>query len=206
MIGKLRGTVDAVGEAHAIVDVGGVGYEVQLSARTLRALQPGQEASLAIETHVREDAIRLYGFTSEVERAWFRTLQTIQGVGAKVALGVLGTLGPQELADAVALQNWAAVEQAPGVGKKLAQRIVVELKDKAPALGAAGLSVPAAARAAGGRQPPQGDAAAEAISALTNLGYHPGQASQAVAAALTELGTGAATPALIRRGLKELAR
>lgn len=208
MIGKLRGTVDAVGEAHAIVEVGGVGYEVQASARTLRALQLGEEVSLAIETHVREDAIRLYGFTSEVERAWFRMLQTIQGVGAKVALGVLGTLGPQDLADAVALQNWAAVEQAPGVGKKLAQRIVAELKDKAPALGAAaaGLSLPAMARAGTGRQPPQGDAAAEAISALTNLGYHPGQASQAVATALTELGKGAETPALIRRGLKELAR
>ena len=205
MIGKLRGTVDAVGEAHAIVDVNGVGYEVQASARTLRTLQLGQEASLAIETHVREDAIRLYGFASEVERAWFRTLQTIQGVGAKVALGVLGTLSPQDLANAVAMQNWAAVEQAPGVGKKLAVRIVAELKDKAPALGAAGLSVSAAARAGNAHQPPQGDVAAEAISALTNLGYHPGQASQAVAAAMTELGK-ADTPALIRRGLKELAR
>src|SRR5262245_61704768 len=126
MIGKLRGTVDAIGEAHAIVDVGGVRYEVQASARTVRALPLGQEVSLALGTHVREDAIRLYGFTSEVERACFRTLQTIQGVGAKVALGVLGTLGPQDLANAVALQNWASVEQAPGVGKKLAQRIVAE--------------------------------------------------------------------------------
>ena len=206
MIGKLRGTVDAVGEAHAIVDVGGVGYEVQASARTLRTLQLGQEVSLAIETHVREDAIRLYGFTSEVERAWFRMLQTIQGVGTKVALGVLGTLAPPDLANAVALQNWAAVEQAPGVGKKLAQRIVAELKDKAPALGAAGLNVPAMAKVGTAQQPPQGDAAAEAISALINLGYHPGQASQTVAAALTELGKAASTPALIRRGLKELAR
>jgi holliday junction DNA helicase RuvA len=210
MIGKLRGIVDAVGEAHAIVDVNGVGYEVQASARTLRTLQSGQEVSLAIETHVRDDAIRLYGFASEVERAWFRTLQTIQGVGAKVALGVLGTLAPQDLANAVALQNWAAVEQAPGVGKKLAQRIVAELKDKAPALSIAGLSLPAAANAGNAHRPPhgyrEGDAAAEAISALTNLGYHPGQASQAVAAAMTELGKAADTPALIRRGLKELAR
>jgi Holliday junction DNA helicase RuvA len=206
MIGKLRGTVDAVGEAHAIVDVNGVGYEVQASARTLRLLQPGQEATLAIETHVREDAIRLYGFTSEVERAWFRTLQTIQGVGAKVALGVLGTLSPQDLANAVAMQSWAAVEQAPGVGKKLAQRIVAELKDKAPSLGAGGLAMPAAARIGSAHRPPDGDAAAEAISALTNLGYQPGQASQAIAAALTELGQAAETPALIRRGLKELAR
>jgi Holliday junction DNA helicase RuvA len=206
MIGKLKGTVDAIGEAHAIVDVNGVGYEVQASARTLRGLQLGQEVSLAIETHVREDAIRLYGFASEVERAWFRTLQTIQGVGARVALGVLGTLSPQDLANAVALQNWAAVEQAPGVGKKLAQRIVAELKDKAPALSAAGLAMPATAKTGAAQQPPLGDAAAEAISALTNLGYHPGHASQAVAAAVTELGKAADTPALIRRGLKELGR
>jgi Holliday junction DNA helicase RuvA len=206
MIGKLRGTVDAVGESHAVVDVNGVGYEVQASARTLRALQPGQQVSLAIETHVREDAIRLYGFASEVERAWFRTLQTIQGVGAKVALGVLGTLSPHDLANAVALQNWAAVEQSPGVGKKLAQRIVAELKDKAPALGTGGLAIPAAAKTGNSHRPPQGDAAAEAISALTNLGYHPGQASQAVAAALTELGTTTDTPALIRHGLKALGR
>ncbi|HEX6001808.1 MAG TPA: Holliday junction branch migration protein RuvA [Hyphomicrobiaceae bacterium] len=207
MIGKLKGTVDVVGEGHAIVDVGGVGYEVQASARTLRAMQPGQEVSLAIETHVREDAIRLYGFASEVERAWFRTLQTIQGVGAKVALGVLGTLSPQDIAQAVALQNWAAVEQAPGVGKKLAQRIVAELKDKAPAFPAvASGGGPALANGGVAPQPPKGDAAAEAISALTNLGYHPGQASQAVAAALTELGVAADTPTLIRRGLKALGR
>jgi holliday junction DNA helicase RuvA len=208
MIGKLKGIVDAVGEAHAVIDVHGVGYEVQASARTLRALQPGQEVALAIETHVREDAIRLFGFTSEVERAWFRTLQTIQGVGAKVALAVLGTLSPQDLASAIALQNWAAVEQSPGVGKKLAQRIVAELKDKAPALSVAGLNVPASALAGRGAAmaPPRGDTAAEAISALTNLGYQPAQASQAVAAALAELGEAADTPKLIRRGLKELAR
>ena len=206
MIGKLRGVVDAVGEAHAIVDVNGVGYEVQASARTLRAMQAGQEVSLAIETHVREDAIRLYGFSSEVERAGFRTLQTVQGVGAKVALGVLGTLSTQDLANAVALQTWAAVEQAPGVGKKLAQRIVAELKDKVPALGAGGLSLPVAGKAGAASQPPLDDAAAEAISALTNLGYQPGQASQAVAAAIAELGKDTDTRTLIRRGLKELGR
>ena len=204
MIGKLKGIVDAVGEGHAIIDVGGVGYEVQASARTLRALQPGQAVSLAIETHVREDAIRLFGFTSEVERAWFRMLQTIQGVGAKVALAVLGTLSPQDLANAIALQNWAAVEQSPGVGKKLAQRIVAELKDKAPALSVAGLNVPARPQRRTGSA--RDYAVAEAISALTNLGYQPGQASQAVAAAMAELGEGADTPKLIRRGLKELAR
>jgi Holliday junction DNA helicase RuvA len=205
MIGRLRGTVDAVGEGHAIIDVNGVGYEVHASARTLRTLATGQAVSLAIETHVREDAIRLYGFTSETERAWFRLLQTIQGVGARVALGVLGTLAPQDLANAIALQNWAAVEQSPGVGKKLAQRIVAELKDKAPALSVAGLAAPPAGRK-GGSAPAEDSAAAEAVSALTNLGYAPAQAAHAVAAALADLGETADTPKLIRRGLKELAR
>lgn len=133
MIGKLRGKVDTIGESFLVVDVGGVGYDVQASARTLRNLKVGDEVSLTIDTHVREDAIRLFGFQSELERNWFRTLQTIQGVGAKVALSVLGILGPQDLANAIALGNWAAVEETPGVGKKLAQRIVAELKDKAPA-------------------------------------------------------------------------
>jgi Holliday junction DNA helicase RuvA len=206
MIGKLRGTVDAIGEAHAIIDVNGVGYDVYCSARTLRNLSLGAEVSLSIETHVREDAIRLFGFTSEVERAWFRTLQTIQGVGAKVALAVLGTLSTQDLANAIALGHWAAVEQAPGIGKKLAQRIVAELKDKAPALSVAGLNVPAAAAGRGAVAALDGNAAAEAISALTNLGYNPAQASAAVAAAMQELGEGADTAKLIRRGLKELAR
>jgi Holliday junction DNA helicase RuvA len=207
MIGKLKGIVDAVGEGHAIIDVNGVGYEVQASARTLGALKTGEPVTLAIETHVREDAIRLYGFVSEVERAWFRILQTIQGVGAKVALAVLGTLSPQDLANAIAQQNWAAVEQTPGVGKKLAQRIVAELKDKAPALSVAGLAVlPGAAAGRAGSAPQRDDAVAEAISALTNLGYLPAQASQAVAAAIGELGEGADTPKLIRRGLKELSR
>lgn len=207
MIGKLRGKVDAIGESHAILDVNGVGYEVQLSARTLRNLKLGDEVSLTIDTHVREDSIRLFGFASEIERSWFRTLQTIQGVGSKVALALLGTLSPQELANAIALKDTGAVAQAPGVGKKLAERLVLELKDKAPALTVAGLNVPATA--AGGTptsQPLEGNAAAEAISALTNLGYNPGQASAAIAAAAKELGADADTAKLIRRGLKELAR
>jgi holliday junction DNA helicase RuvA len=208
MIGKLRGKVDAVGESHLILDVNGVGYEVQASARTLRNLKAGDETSLTIDTHVREDAIRLYGFTSEVERSWFRTLQSVQGVGSKVALSALGTLSPQDLANAIALQNWAAVEQTPGVGKKLAQRIVAELKDKAPALSVAGLNVPAGSAMAGaaGAAPPANNAAAEAISALTNLGYQPLQASAAVAVAMKELGNDADTAKLIRRGLRELAK
>lgn len=208
MIGQLKGIVDAIGEQHAIVDVGGVGYEVQLSARTLRNLKLGEAVVLTIDTHVREDAIRLFGFQSEVERSWFRTLQNVQGVGSKVALGVLGVLSTQDLANAIALGNWAAVEQAPGVGKKLAQRIVAELKDKAPALSVAGLNVPAAGAGGVGASdmPPEGLAAAEAISALTNLGYNPAQASTAVAVAMKELGAEADTAKLIRRGLKELAR
>jgi Holliday junction DNA helicase RuvA len=207
MIGKLRGKVEAIGESHAIIDVHGVGYEVQASARTLQRLRPGEDVALTIDTHVREDAIRLYGFSSEIERSWFRTLQTIQGVGARVALGVLGVLSPQDLANAIALQNWAAVEQAPGVGKKLAQRITMELKDKAPVLSMATLHGPVPASAIDTpRRVPDGNTAAEAISALVNLGYNPQQASTAVAAAMKEYGTDADTAKLIRRGLKELAR
>ena len=203
MIGKLRGLVDAIGEGHLIVDVNGVGYEVQASARTLRNLTLGAEVSLTIDTHVREDAIRLYGFSSEVERTWFRTLQNVQGVGAKVALAVLGVLSTQELANAVSLGNWAAVEQAHGVGKKLAQRIVAELKDKAPALSAVDPVVAKLAgedEAKGAPKPVQ-----DAISALVNLGYGRPQAAAAVAASVKALGESAETSALIRRGLKELA-
>lgn len=204
MIGKLKGKVDAIGESFCIVDVGGVGYEVQASARTLRNMKIGDEVALTIDTHVREDAIRLYGFASEIERSWFRTLQSVQGVGSKVSLGLLGTLSPQDLANAIALGDWASVEQAPGIGKKLAQRIVAELKDKAPALSVAGMHLPSGSTAAG--TPAQGNIAAEAISALSNLGYQPAQASAAIAVALKELGKEADTAKLIRRGLKELAR
>lgn len=205
MIGQLKGKVDAIGESICIIDVGGVGYEVQASGRALRNMTIGANVTLTIDTHVREDAIKLYGFASEVERTWFRTLQKLQGVGAKVALAILGVLGPQDLANAIALGNWAAVEQAPGVGRKIAQRIVTELKDKAPALSVAGMDLPSAG-AAHGAADIQGNAAAEAISALSNLGYVPVQASQAVAVALKELGADADTATLIRRGLRELSR
>lgn len=206
MIGKLRGKVDAMGESVVILDVGGVGYEVQASARTLRALQLGEEASLTIDTHVREDAIRLYGFATEVERSWFRTLQSVQGVGAKVALAVLGILSPNDLASAIALGNWQAVEQTPGVGKKIAQRIVAELKDKAPGLAIAGVGAGDAKVADAGAvdAAAPSNAAAEAISALTNLGYQPVDATRAVATAAKDLGDDADTATLIRRGLKAL--
>ena len=207
MIGKLRGKVDAIGESHLIIDVMGVGYEVLASSRTLRNLKAGDEASLTIDTHVREDSIKLYGFTSEVERTWFRTLQTIQGVGAKVALAVLGTLSPHELANSIALGQWQSVEQTNGVGKKLAQRIVMELKDKAPGMSVGALNLPAGtAVKVVTASSTVGNAQAEAISALTNLGYPPIQASQAVAVAMQELGDAADVAKLIRRGLRELAR
>ncbi|MEM7747606.1 MAG: Holliday junction branch migration protein RuvA [Pseudomonadota bacterium] len=206
MIGKLRGKVDAVGESHCIIDVGGVGYEVQASARALRDMTIGAEVSLTIDTHVREDAIRLYGFASEIERNWFRTLQGVQGVGSKVALGVLGVLAPQDLANSIAIGDWAAVGQTPGVGKKIAQRIVTELKDKAPALSVAGLNVPEVANGSAAGPVPDDNSSAEAISALCNLGYQPAQASQAVAMAAKELGDAADTAKLIRQGLKALAR
>jgi holliday junction DNA helicase RuvA len=209
MIGRLKGKVEALGESHLILDVNGVGYEVQASARTLRLLKHGEEATLTIDTHVREDAIRLYGFSSEVERSWFRTLQTVQGVGAKVSLAVLSVLSSQDLANAIALGNWGAVQQANGVGKVVAQRIVAELKNKAPALAIAGVNQPTPAGLggkAGDSGPPQGNHAAEAMSALTNLGYNPADAARAVAVAANELGETADTAKLIRRGLKELSR
>ena len=136
MIGKLSGVVDSLDEDGLILDVNGVGYLVAASARTLRALPPvGQPAALLIETQVREDAIRLYGFLTAGERDWFRLLQSVQGVGAKVALGILGALTADALSAAIARQDKAMMARAPGVGPKLAARLVLELKDKAPALG-----------------------------------------------------------------------
>ena len=203
MIGKLRGTVDEIGEDHAIIDVGGVGYVAHCSGRTLQSLGAvGEPATLAIETIVREDMIRLYGFASGTEREWFRLLIAVQGVGAKVALALLGTLTASELSNAVALQDKAMVARAPGIGPKVAQRIVAELKGKAPALGGVpGLETVGAAVAAAPSTP-----VAEAVSALTNLGYSSEIAAQAIAAAVKNGGEGADTGALVRMGLKELAR
>jgi Holliday junction DNA helicase RuvA len=204
MIGKLKGLVDSYGEDHVILDVNGVGYVVHCSARTLQHLpRPGEAVALAIETQVREDAIRLYGFASEPERDWFRLLQTVQGVGAKLALAILGVLAPAELATAIAVGDKAMVARAPGVGARLATRIVTELRDKVPAFAAVD---PTVVRLAGGdgAKPARGPVA-DAISALVNLGYGRPQAAAAVAASLAALGEGAETSALIRRGLRELA-
>jgi Holliday junction DNA helicase RuvA len=205
MIGRLRGIVVAQGEDWLILEVGGVGYEVYCSSRVLASLANHEgELTLSIETHVREDQIRLFGFQSEAERQWFRLLQSVQGVGARVALSILGTLAPQDIANAIALQDKASVSRAPHVGPKLAQRIVTELKDKAPVLSLASVTVMAPSAGKGGASAVSANA--EAISALVNLGYQQIQASIAVAAASRELGPGAGTAELIRRGLKELAR
>jgi Holliday junction DNA helicase RuvA len=205
MIGKLRGVIDSYGEDSVVVDVHGVGYLVHCSARTLQSLPaPGEAATISIETWVREDQIRLYGFATDLEREWFRILTGVQGVGAKVALAVLGTLKVADLANAIALGDKGQIARAPGVGPKLAQRLVIELKDKAPAFANVD---PAVVRL-------QGDLAerraplpvSEAVSALVNLGYGEIQASAAIAAAVRSAGDKATTESLIRLGLKELAR
>ena len=205
MIGKLKGVIDSYGEDHVVLDVHGVGYVVHCSSRTLQRLpSTGEAAMLSIETHVREDMIRLYGFQSDAEREWFRLAQTVQGVGAKVALGLLSVLDPGQLASAVATGDKASIARAPGVGPKLAARFVAELKDKAPAF--SGLD-PALVRLSGAvddRTAPQ--PVTDAISALVNLGYAQAQASAAVAAALEKAGEEPETRVLIRLGLRELAR
>ncbi|MDO9443260.1 MAG: Holliday junction branch migration protein RuvA [Beijerinckiaceae bacterium] len=204
MIGKLKGVIDTYADDHVILDVHGVGYVVQCSVRTLQKLPPvGEAATLAIETQVREDAIRLFGFSSDAERDWFRLLQSVQGVGSKVALAILGLLPPADLASAIALQDKAMVARAPGVGPKLAQRIVSELKDKAPAFSAVD---PNLSRLAGDEVRSAPKPVQDAISALVNLGYGRPQAAAAVSASVAALGEDAETGALIRRGLKELAR
>jgi Holliday junction DNA helicase RuvA len=205
MIGKLRGIVDSYGEDWVIVDVGGVGYQVHCSARTLQALpQVGEAATLSIETYVREDVIRLYGFAADLEREWFRLLMTVQGVGAKVALAVLGTMKPGDLVTAIALQDKAALARAPGVGKKVAERIVTELRDKAPAYSSADPALVHLQADLAERRAPR--PVADAVSALVNLGYAQVQASAAVAAASRSAGEAATAEQLIRLGLKELAR
>ncbi|WP_315786300.1 MULTISPECIES: Holliday junction branch migration protein RuvA [unclassified Bradyrhizobium] len=205
MIGKLKGLIDSTTEDFVILDVGGVGYQVHCSARTLQALpSPGEAATLSIETYVREDQIKLFGFRSDVEREWFRLLQTVQGVGAKVALAVLGTLPPADLANAIALRDKAAVARTPGVGPKVAERIVTELKDKAPAFADVDPGVVRLSGAIEESRAPQ--PIADAISALINLGYGQPQAAAAIAAASRAAGDKAETAQLIRLGLKELAK
>ena len=203
MIGKLKGLVDSVGDDWVIIDVGGVGYHVQCASRTLASLPGiGEATSLAIETHVREDMIRLYGFASGLERDWFRLLQSVQGVGAKVALAILSTLTTEELTSAIVFQDKTIVGRASGVGPKLAVRIVNELKDKAPT---SGVVIEGGASSAGDAPQTDHGLQMDAVSALVNLGYQQAQAAGAVRGASGNLGDGAGLDDLIKEGLKQLA-
>ncbi len=200
MIGKLTGVVDSLTEDGVILDVNGVGYLVQCPSSTLSRLTAGAHASLMIEMKVSDDAIRLYGFASAEEREWFRLLQTVQSVGAKVALALLSTLSPRDLQRALALSDKAMVGRAPGVGPKLALRIVTELKDKAPAMMLRGEGHEDAPVIA-----PRG-AEADAVAALVKLGYSESIAATAVARAAQDLGDGAEAGALIREALRSMGK
>jgi Holliday junction DNA helicase RuvA len=200
MIAQLTGLVDALEDGRCVIDVAGVGYLVHASSRTLAALpRPPEPAKLLVETHVREDAIQLFGFTDTTERDWFRLLTTVQGVGPRVALSILSALAPRELIGAIAARDQASLTRAPGVGARLAARLLTELKDKAGAMPASpgpGVVVPA------GRPP---GAAGDALSALINLGYRRHEAQAAVARVTERLGDPASLDAIIRDSLKELA-
>lgn len=223
MIGKLSGRVDYRGSDHVLLDVRGVGYIVHVSERTLMALPgPGGMAALYTELMVREDLLQLFGFLTLAEKEWHRLLTSVQGVGAKAAMAILGTLGPEGVARALAVGDAGAIRKAPGVGPKLAQRVVLELKDKAPAVMALSSTAPdlddtpvieapepaeaaptpkrGTARSSAARQSAQ--AQSDALSALTNLGYAPSDAASAVAQAAD---TETETPALIRAALRLLA-
>ncbi len=199
MIAHLKGRLESTGVDYAVIDVGGVGYLVGASSRTLAAIGPvGEACILFTEMLVGEEFIRLVGFARAEERDWFRLLTGVQGVGARVALAILSALEPADLNRAIAAQDKAMVARANGVGPKLAERIVRELKDKAGgiALGPGGGAAPAAASGAG----------ADAVSALLNLGFRPAEASAAVASAEEELGPGATLDALVRLALRKAAR
>ena len=205
MIAKLKGQVDSVDTDSAVIDVGGVGYLVSASARTLRDLAVGGPATMLVETIVREDAIALYGFLETAERDWFRILTTVQGVGARVALSILSTLSPNEIARAIAAQDRATLSRPAGVGPKLAARLATELKDKAASFGI----VPVAAAPANANSPAAaggGSINEDAVSALVNLGYKRVEAFGAVARVAQRLGAEATLDAVIRAGLQELAR
>ncbi|MGI9464313.1 MAG: Holliday junction branch migration protein RuvA [Aestuariivirgaceae bacterium] len=204
MIGKLKGVIDAYGDDWVIIDVGGVGYHVFCSAKTHAALPPaGEAAKLHTEMLVSENSIRLVGFATQGERDWFKLLESVQGVGTKVALAILSVLTTSELTNSIALGDKAMVGRANGVGPKLAQRIVTELKDKAPKFAGAD---PALASLQADLDAPRPTAAADAVSALVNLGYNQTQAGAAVTAAMNSAGDETGAETLIRLALKELAR
>ena len=213
MIGRLSGRIGYRGSDHVLIDVGGVGYVVHVSERTLAALPgPGEVVSLFTDLLVREDLLQLFGFSTLAEKEWHRLLMGVQGIGAKASMAILGVLGPEGVAHAIALGDWSAVKAAPGVGPKIAQRVVMELKGKAPAM----MAMPgeSLAEAVVGDDAvviepvvvsvPQASGTAEALSALQNLGYGPGEAAGAVAEA-AGANEGAETPVLIREALKRLA-
>ena len=205
MIGKLRGVVDSFGEDFVILDVSGVGYIAHCSARTLQRMpKVGEPADLSIETYVREDMIRLYGFRSDAEREWFRLLRTVQGVGSRVALAILSVLEPDALANAIATGDKGTISRAPGVGPRLAARLTAELKDKAPTFAPIDPALVALTGAVEDGAAPR--PVADAISALVNLGYPQVQAASAIASVLKGAGEGAEAKVLIRLGLRELAR
>jgi Holliday junction DNA helicase RuvA len=198
MIASLTGQLAEAGADHAVIDVAGVGYLVQASSRTLSVIGPvGGDVMIFTELQVREDSMTLFGFGSAAERDWFRLLTGVQGVGGRVALAILSALAADELQRAVASGDKAMVARAQGVGPKLAERIVRELKDKVGGI-ALGPGAPAAM--------PTSGAAHDAVSALTNLGFRPAEANAAVAAADDELGDGATLDALVRLALKKAAR
>ncbi|MGQ5702089.1 Holliday junction branch migration protein RuvA [Sandaracinobacteroides sp. A072] len=200
MIASLKGLVEMIGQDHAVIDVQGVGYLVQASSRTLSMLAPGEARHLLVDTQVREDAITLYGFAQPAEREWFRLLTSVQGVGGKVALNILGALAPDELARAITLEDKAMIARAQGVGPRLAARIITELKGKPAPAGAIMGSGPADAPA------PSAGPEADAASALENLGFRPAEAARAVAEAVRDLGGTPPVERLIREALKRATR
>ena len=205
MIGKLKGLVDSFGDDWVLIDCGGVCYEVHCSTRTLQSLPRVGEATVVfIETILREDLIRLFGFASEAEKSWFLLLTTVQGVGARVALAILSVLSPSELSSAIALQDKAMIGRANGVGPKLAVRLVTELKGKVPAMGGIDAGTLGLQTALG--EGVARSTVADAVSALTNLGYSSAQASAALARVVAKEGEDAATEKLIRLGLRELSQ
>ncbi|WP_221793544.1 Holliday junction branch migration protein RuvA [Aquisediminimonas sediminicola] len=201
MIARLKGVLAETGTDHGVIDVQGVGYLVLLSGRTLSAIgEIGNDVLLLTDMQVREDAITLFGFGSAAERDWFRLLTSVQGVGGKVALNILTALAPDELVRAIGAQDKAMVARANGVGPKLAERIVRELKDKVGSLALLGPG------ALGSTPVPKGSHAADAVSALANLGFKPNEAANAVQAAQDELGDSASLDALVRLALKKASR
>ncbi len=205
MIAHLKGLLATTSIDHAVIDVGGVGYLVGMSARSLAALGPvGEAVTVHTEMLVAEDFIRLVGFATETQRDWFRVLTGVQGVGARVALAILSALDPAELHRAIAAQDKAMVARANGVGPKLAERIVRELKDKTGTIASGPLAI--GMTGAGGVLAAPPGIQADAQSALASLGFRPGEASVAVSAALDELGDGATLDALVRMALRKAAK